>query len=90
MHGDGGIRTLDPHVANVVLSQLSYAPLSGAAFYRTDQIIIHQIPHCCKAFFSLCPPRFLPFLRPSGIPLPAAAHKMRMCNYRNTIRPGIP
>ena len=25
-NGDGGIRTLDPHVANVVLSQLSYAP----------------------------------------------------------------
>ena len=24
--GDGGIRTLDPHVANVVLSQLSYTP----------------------------------------------------------------
>ena len=25
-NGDGGIRTLDPHVANVVLSQLSYTP----------------------------------------------------------------
>jgi hypothetical protein len=30
--GDGGIRTPDPHVANVMLSQLSYIPtfvLSG-------------------------------------------------------------
>ena len=50
MHGDGGIRTLDPHVANVVLSQLSYAPLNGAAFYRTDQIIIHQNSRSCKQF----------------------------------------
>lgn len=24
--GDEGIRTLDPHIANVVLSQLSYIP----------------------------------------------------------------
>src|SRR5215203_7132502 len=28
--GAEGIRTLDPHVANVVLSQLSYCPIAGA------------------------------------------------------------
>lgn len=27
--GDDGIRTHDPHVANVVLSQLSYIPVNG-------------------------------------------------------------
>ncbi len=26
--GDGGIRTLDPRVANAMLSQLSYAPMN--------------------------------------------------------------
>lgn len=29
--GDEGIRTLDPHVANVVLSQLSYIPTNMCA-----------------------------------------------------------
>ena len=32
--GDEGIRTLDPHVANVVLSQLSYIPTGYYAFAR--------------------------------------------------------
>ena len=31
--GAEGIRTLDPHVANVVLSQLSYCPTADQKFY---------------------------------------------------------
>jgi hypothetical protein len=31
-----GIRTLDPHVANVVLSQLSYCPVSGTGGPRAE------------------------------------------------------
>ena len=31
--GAEGIRTLDPHVANVVLSQLSYCPTADKKFY---------------------------------------------------------
>lgn len=30
--GDDGIRTHDPHVANVMLSQLSYIPTNRCAF----------------------------------------------------------
>lgn len=37
--GDDGIRTHDPHVANVVLSQLSYIPINGQ-----DGIL----PLCCE------------------------------------------
>ena len=33
--GDEGIRTLDPHVANVVLSQLSYIPKNKQIFKCT-------------------------------------------------------
>ena len=32
--GDDGIRTHDPHVANVMLSQLSYIPTGLCAFAR--------------------------------------------------------
>ena len=42
--GDERIRTADPHVANVVLSQLSYIPL--ATLYPTCQ----KITSTCAAF----------------------------------------
>lgn len=36
--GDEGARTLDPHVANVVLSQLSYIPIN-----RQDSIFLPSV-----------------------------------------------
>ena len=39
--GDGGIRTPDPHVANVMLSQLSYIPTPYPAnFYVSRNLFI--------------------------------------------------
>ena len=32
--GDGGIRTLDPQIANLMLSQLSYVPNASAIINR--------------------------------------------------------
>ena len=37
--GDEGIRTLDPHVANVVLSQLSYIPKNN----RFSSVLPHLV-----------------------------------------------
>ena len=50
-NGDKGIRTLDPHVANVVLSQLSYTPTGFERYYRTNGIILHPIPKLVKLSF---------------------------------------
>ena len=33
--GDEGIRTLDPHIANVVLSQLSYIPKCNEVYHAS-------------------------------------------------------
>lgn len=45
--GDDGIRTHDPHVANVVLSQLSYIPRNGQEsilrFYRGNVKLHSQV-----------------------------------------------
>lgn len=50
--GDGGIRTPDPHVANVMLSQLSYIPTALPLFLLTSPSQpAHSIP-----FYLLCLP----------------------------------
>lgn len=36
--GDDGIRTHDPHVANVMLSQLSYIPTKVCAFAQGNSL----------------------------------------------------
>ena len=36
--GDEGIRTLGPHVANVMLSQLSYIPTKVCAFAKGNSL----------------------------------------------------
>lgn len=36
--GDEGIRTLGPHVANVMLSQLSYIPTLGALLAQGNSL----------------------------------------------------
>ena len=37
--GDDGIRTHDPHVANVMLSQLSYIPTRVSAFAQVGILL---------------------------------------------------
>ena len=38
--GDDGIRTHDPYVANVMLSQLSYIPTYGARFAQAHIVLV--------------------------------------------------
>ena len=46
--GDDGIRTHDPHVANVMLSQLSYIPTREGAFAR-EHILERAAPFVKQA-----------------------------------------
>ena len=48
--GDGGIRTLDPQIANLMLSQLSYVPnaCDYKPVYRQSQEKIFRRRACAK------------------------------------------